>query len=113
MSTPASPNTQQPPPAQKMQCPKCGGDMFVAPASFRFTNFAEVSLMIVTHATPEKCPNCGARYVMRLAGFNENGGLNLAYAELVDKQSAIVAPTNENMQSALAARQISEAAKGQ
>lgn len=79
--------------ASQMPCQNCQQPLAVQPPVIRIQNFPELSLIMFSHPRLEKCPQCGSTFAIKIAGFNQQGGLEFALAEVKTNQSAIIAPT--------------------
>ena len=93
MSTAPQQAPQQGPAQQQSLCPECQSPFIVKTPSLRFINLPEVSLLVMGHGKPDRCPTCGATYVPVMQGFKEDGSLNIVWKRVDMEQSPIVAPT--------------------
>lgn len=99
------------PQMMKINCAQCKSEMLVRTPAFRLFNFPDASGFVFTHTRVDKCPECGVVYICMLSGIDGEGHIMLAWTPVQTKESAIVAPTDKNMQSALEATSLANKLK--
>ena len=113
MGTP--PNTPPPNPNQQplmeIACTSCQTKMIVRQPIPRIFNAPDVSAIVFTHTRLDKCPQCGCPHLCLLSGIDPEGHVLFMWHPVEAKQPGILAPTPENMQSAMLAKQINDSKK--
>lgn len=98
-----------------MKCVQCANDMNVKLPTPRIINQIDVSLLVFVHERLDKCPNCGTLYLIQISGIDQEGHLQLKWVKVIPKQEeqTILAPTTQNMKTAMMSDQIAKGVKKQ
>lgn len=105
---------QQPPgqpPLMEVNCSQCNTPMQVRAPAFRPFNYPDISGILFSHTHMDKCPECGTQYLCMLGGIDPSLRIMLAWTPVQTKESAIIAPTEQNMKKAVNTNQIASKIK--
>lgn len=96
----------------EFKCSQCPDGKIVAQQPMlRFFNMPDLSGMIYVHNRVATCPQCGTAFVCLLNGLDPESRVLFMWTPVQTQQSAIAAPTDANMKSALAAQELASKVK--
>lgn len=103
------------PNAASMKCTTCTKDMNVRLPTPRIINQIDVSILVFVHEKLDKCPHCGTLFLIQIGGIDGEGHLQLKWVKIIPRQEeqTILAPTTQNMKTAMMSDQIAKGVKKQ